>query len=347
LEQLEFALRRIRSKSTADIVIQTSNPNISGQMNADRIQELRALANKYNCELIDAYRAFQQEMTISGNPLSYYLNDSTHPNAYGHQIYYKEFIQHFDTTGVYKYYSPNPFYDVETFIEVEEPLIAQDTTAVKLYGNWTLFPEYLSSFTSLQSTAADDSIVITFEGVGFEFGYQNTTSTLNEYATADIYVDGVKPSAIRNPWALEYVPDPSWDLENAEAAGVYRLFKVFALDTVTLRDYEVNVVDAANDSFLLGGVGFNTPDTTLSENRLLTNTSFETYTGTIDDGVSDTFTGWANGGNGTVEAVSSAYSGSVCLKIARSSTALTTCRQAPIPCISMIRRTLTDGWKGK
>lgn len=82
--------------------------------------------------------------------------------------------------------------------------------------------------------------------------------------------------------------------------------------------------------------------------NLITNNSFETFTGTADDATTDVFTDWVSSfdAGGSIIAVTDAQSGSVAVKIIRTTNGSTLIQQQSISVIADTAYTLTFYLKG-
>jgi len=215
---MEMIIQLIRSRTTSDIAIGTWGAQLSSLDTVahlanwatsdltDAVNSMRAMAQKYSCEVIDFNDALYRK-ALSGATMSLYYADDVHPNTLGStDIYFAEAKKHFNPD--YRSYSyANLMCDVEQRYNFNMPNIwpAQNTTMIDLAGGaWVSgktdtednYFEYITSSTNTNYLEID------FEGTGIEFSYPQVQA---DGATHTLLIDSGAPSAVTvGGYPLEY-----------------------------------------------------------------------------------------------------------------------------------------------
>ena len=95
MDKYEEILRRVRERTSAEIVIWTSHlnslsrdePNEINTSHDARAAEIRAIGPKYNCMLIDLRRKWRKHLADSGLGVKDLLSDTVHLNPQGCELY--------------------------------------------------------------------------------------------------------------------------------------------------------------------------------------------------------------------------------------------------------------------
>jgi hypothetical protein len=221
---VEEFLKETRKKTTADILLIDwtiprsdlslfDNPtpeNLALYKLSDSYQRrifFARMANKYNCEFVDFIALMINEVLTRKHTSTEMTDDATHPSAFGYNLLTEELKKHFPDTDFFKNtLFSNHNSNNEDYIIAATPFLYPFVKSKINLTGWS-DSDYLA-LNSIKSQTIDDSIEISFNGVGIDIYTQNCVG--ESTSNIDVLIDGVKPSTIMASKPLEYATQILW-----------------------------------------------------------------------------------------------------------------------------------------